>query len=341
MIRAQGTPLGLAPSAGTGREGQAGLKDGAGVTLRDGRPVLALGLGPRSSRCRRCRWGDFHGRGWRRGGRRFLLRRGFGLGSRRLATRRFLGGFLGPGLFFHRPGRGIEGGIVRRGDAELGLVVDQPREPIIRGQLVIVIHLDGVERTVLRTEATTHADAGIDVELSRTRDRLARLILVTHDPDTLRRTNLGADATGRTAILARVLLVDQHGDVAEVLRKFALFFRILDGEDAANVRGLAQNLAPRGLVGVAIARGIAGDVVCKRRDRALQGDAEAFQDTKSKHGCSSSGQENDSAIGFTEHDVDAAQSHDRVGDLVADRHGPQGVQVDVGRGADVIPPGII
>ncbi len=91
----------------------------------------------------------------------------------------------------------------------------------IRRQLEIVIHDDRVERTVLGAEAAVHADVHVDVELGRLGDRAARVRVVrTHDPDALRRADLGTDAAGGTALFLRAIwffIVHQERNISASL----------------------------------------------------------------------------------------------------------------------------
>jgi hypothetical protein len=75
--------------------------------------------------------------------------------------------------------------------------------------------------------------ASVDIELRRARDGLAGVVHVAHDPDALRRADLGADAARGAAILVRLFRVpEQHRDIAETLRQQAALFRVLDREQA-------------------------------------------------------------------------------------------------------------
>src|SRR5258706_2013474 len=66
----------------------------------------------------------------------------------------------------------------------------------IRSDRKIVIHLDGVERTILRAEATVHADICDAVELGRFRNRpVGNGIVTSHDPNTLRWAYLRTNPT--------------------------------------------------------------------------------------------------------------------------------------------------
>ena len=56
-----------------------------------------------------------------------------------------------------------------------------------------MVHLDRIERAILRAEAAVHADVHIDEKLCRLGDWLAGdWVVRAHDPDALRRTDLGA-----------------------------------------------------------------------------------------------------------------------------------------------------
>ena len=88
-------------------------------------------------------------------------------------------------------------------------------------------------------EATVHADIRVDVELGRLGDGATRFRVVgTHDPDTLRRTDLGADATGGATLFLRsirLFIVNKERDIARLFGRDQSFFRILDGEDASRL----------------------------------------------------------------------------------------------------------
>src|SRR5690349_1862977 len=88
--------------------------------------------------------------------------------------------------------------VIFRGLEQFFHVVDTAS---IGGELEVVIHDDRVEGTVLGAEATVHADVYVDIELGRLGDRAAGSRVVrAHDPDTLRRADLGTN-TARGAAL--------------------------------------------------------------------------------------------------------------------------------------------
>src|SRR5215211_5866992 len=95
-----------------------------------------------------------------------------------------------------------------------------------------MIHDDRVEGAVLRAEATIHADVYIDVELGRLGNRAARIWIVrTYDPDTLWRTDLGANSAGCAAhflLSFWLFIVDQEGDKTHLFRRDQSLFGILN-----------------------------------------------------------------------------------------------------------------
>ena len=61
-------------------------------------------------------------------------------------------------------------------------------------QLVIVIHFNGIKGAELGAVATVHANVGVNVELGRLWNGLARFWIVgAHNPDALGRANFGAN----------------------------------------------------------------------------------------------------------------------------------------------------
>jgi len=107
---------------------------------------------------------------------------------------------------------------------------------VVAGQFVIVIHLDSVERAELGAQAAVHTDVDVDVELLRCGLGAAGLrVGAAHDPDALRRADLGADAATGAPVLAgglfRVQVVDdQKGGEAEAFRNGDLFLRVFNRE---------------------------------------------------------------------------------------------------------------
>ena len=80
--------------------------------------------------------------------------------------------------------------IIFAGFGEQGLVVNVPIEG---SQFVIVVHFDGVKRAIFGAQPAVHANIGIDVEFSRVRDGPpGGRVAGAHDPDALRRADLGA-----------------------------------------------------------------------------------------------------------------------------------------------------
>src|SRR5690606_10268913 len=129
--------------------------------------------------------------------------------QRRLVGPVVLGAALALGGLCHLAGRGL-GSRLARGDfapvaerlAQARLVVDVRRAAVVAGQLIVVVHLDRVERAELGAEAAVHADAHVDPELLWLRLRPAVGLLAAFDPYALRRADLGADATGGTPVVA-------------------------------------------------------------------------------------------------------------------------------------------
>ena len=142
-----------------------------------------------------------------------------------------LAGFVFAGGIFR-----TDAGVIRSG---LEQFVQVEHVAVVGCDLVIVIHLDRVERAVLGAETAVHADVGIDVELSRLRDGLAGLGVVrAHDPDALRRADLRANTAGGAAhsfLAVFSLVIDQEGNIAELFGSGQFLFRVLDGEDTARV----------------------------------------------------------------------------------------------------------
>ena len=147
-----------------------------------------------------------------------------------------------------------------------------------------MIHLDGVERAVLGAEAAVHADVGVDVELGGLRDGTSRgRVGAAHDPDALRRADLGADAAGGAADLlfaVRALVIDEERDVAEFLGHGQFLFGILHREDAACVLAGTVGDALRREVAF-LARGDAppqpDEVLPVGVEEAHEGDAQTFE----------------------------------------------------------------
>src|SRR5690606_6129045 len=103
------------------------------------------------------------------------------------------------------------------------LVVDVRRRAVVARQLVVVIHLDRVERAELCAEAAVHADVDVDVELFRLWDGAAGFRVVgADDPDALRRADFRADAAACAPVVTGalwmiVVLDHQERDEAEAL----------------------------------------------------------------------------------------------------------------------------
>ena len=102
-----------------------------------------------------------------------------------------------------------------------------------------MIHLDRVERTILRAKATTHANININRKLSRVGDRPPGVWIVgTHNPDALRRAYFGADTTRCATILNlafTLILIHKKRDEPEFFRYRQLFFGILHRKDTPGI----------------------------------------------------------------------------------------------------------
>ena len=147
-----------------------------------------------------------------------------------------------------------------------------------------MVHFYGVEGAEFNTEAATHADRRVNVELRATRDRFAAFIAVAHDPDTLRRTDLGAYAAGRAAVLIRFRVPDQHRDIAEALRQQPLFFRILDRQQPFLIDRLLDNAAIVAKLNTApVAVGHTLPIVLKCLQSVLQSHAQTLKKSCPKH----------------------------------------------------------
>ena len=135
-------------------------------------------------------------------------------------------------------------GVIFRGNVQLIDVEDMGFVPLAAAQLEVVVHLDRVERAILRAKAAVHTDVHINEKLGGFRDRFARgLVLPLHDPDALRRADLGADAAGGAALglglpfFFLLAVEDQDRQHPEPLRRFKPLLRIGDREDPPRVAG--------------------------------------------------------------------------------------------------------
>src|SRR5207302_1701319 len=116
--------------------------------------------------------------------------------------------------------------------------VEEGLEALEAGELVAVVHLDGVEGAVLGAITARHADRDVDRKLGGLGDGLAVGAGGADDPDALGRADLGADAAAGAALLASLLVVDEDGEVAEVIGDGQALLGVLDGEVAAADRAL-------------------------------------------------------------------------------------------------------
>src|SRR6185437_12150448 len=171
---------------------------------------------------------------------------------------------------------GIESGIDGGGFRRVNLVVvlvrlrqlvpieHQAAEAVIRRQIELYVHLDGVERADLNADLARHADRNVDIEPRRVELRLAHrvrlLVLAFLDEDALRRAFLLADLAGN-ATHPRIpfrAVVDEKRKVARSLDLRQLLFGILHR-------------------GQAVFRDVAAEkVTCRLR--------ETFEDAVTEHG---------------------------------------------------------
>ena len=83
--------------------------------------------------------------------------------------------------------------------------------PLVVGQLEVLVHLDRVERAVLRAEPAVHADVHVDVEVLGQRDDGPLGALGLGHPDALRRADLRADVAATCSGRCRPRVVDSTG----------------------------------------------------------------------------------------------------------------------------------
>src|SRR6185503_20424510 len=131
-----------------------------------------------------------------------------------------------------------------------------------------------------------HTDIYVNEKFGRHGDRAARLRVVrTHDPDTLRRADLGTDSAGGAKYILlsiRTFIVNQEGNVTRFFRRDQSFFRILDGEDAALIFARAVLDSFFRVVAFLPAQQ-PDDVVNIRIPESLPGDTQSFKNTFSVH----------------------------------------------------------
>ena len=140
-----------------------------------------------------------------------------------------------------------------------------------------MVHLDRVKGAEFNTETATHTDGRVDVKFSRSRDGFAGGITVTHNPDTLRRTDFGANPTGCTAIFTSGRIPNEHRNIAKALWQQALLFRILNRQQPFLVDGLLDNTTLIvQLHAIYIAAWHRFAIIGKGVDRMFQGDAQPF-----------------------------------------------------------------
>src|SRR5690606_13219244 len=235
------------------------------------------------------------------------------------------------------------------------LIVNVIRGAIIAGQFVVVVHLDRIERAKFGAQPAVHADVDVDKKRLWLRNwPLGLRVLTAHDPDTLRRANLGADTAARAPVVSRTLRMvvvfdNQERYEAEPLRHGEFLFRILDGEDTLRFRPLS-NLKRRIRQRAAQILLRATAHVCRiGGDEMLEGNPQALHNALSEHGNSlfkragygPARAVTQSAVGFAQHDVDTAKHGDNVRHLVALAHLPQRRQVNEAWGTDVIAPRVL
>ena len=164
---------------------------------------------------------------------------------------------------------GVDAGCLRRVDLvvvrvrlrEVFPVQQQSAEAVPRRDLVLLVHLDRVERAHLDADLAAHADGDIDVEDLGPLERLSFLVPLHDDVDALRRTLLLANLAGHAAhgaIGVGWVVVDEEWEIAVVLRQL------------------------RALLGV-LGRDVARRVVKAARE-IFRGDREALEESGTEHG---------------------------------------------------------
>ena len=138
--------------------------------------------------------------------------------------------------------RGVDGGgfggvdlvVVLVGFGELLLVQQQAAEAVGGAQLVVGVHLDGVEGADLDADLAAHADGDIDVEDCgvelQLADGIRLFVRALFDEDALRRAFLFADLAGDAAhaLLPVGAVVDEEGKAARRLDLRQALLGILD-----------------------------------------------------------------------------------------------------------------
>ena len=145
-----------------------------------------------------------------------------------------LGALLGEGSIDGGRLGGVNLVVVLVGLGEPLLVEQKAAEAVVGAEVVVHIHLDGVEGADFNADLAAHADGDVDIEDGRVglqlADGVGLLVGALLDEDALGRTLLLADLTGDAAHsgLPVRAIVDQEGKAARSLNLRDAFLGILD-----------------------------------------------------------------------------------------------------------------